>query len=113
MLAHGSFFTAGGQNKTTFVYILKPNIKSVRWWNVYPLIRSDTSHGLVDQSKHQKWPGVVFIGSLTNLMWPQHITSSSVSCCRTGSCIIVDANRDYLVSVNGCLGFDRTSNILK
>jgi len=51
---------------------------------VYPLIRSVLVCGMVDQYKHNKWPGVVFIGTLTNLMWPQHIESSSVSWCRTG-----------------------------
>ena len=80
--------------------------------NVYPLIRSVLVCGMVDQYEHNKSPGLVFIGTLTNLMWPQHIESSSVSCFRIGQCIVA-ANKDYLVPISGCLGFDRTSNFLE
>jgi len=78
----------------------------------YPLIRSVLVCGMVDQYEHINWPRRLFIGTLTNLMWPQHIESSSVPCYRTGLCIVA-ANGDYLVPVSGCLGFDRTSKFLE
>jgi len=31
---------------------------------------------MVDQYEHNKWLGLVFIGTLTNLMWPQHIEAA-------------------------------------
>ena len=82
MLPVGSSLTAGGQNKTIIIIILKPDIKSVRY--VYSLIRSVQLCAMVAQYEHNKRPGLVFIGPLTNLMWPQHTESSNVPCFRTG-----------------------------
>jgi len=74
VLPVGSSFTAGGQNKT--IYSLTRHYECTLV-NVYPLIRSVLVCGMVDQYEHNKRPGLVFIGTLTNLMWPQHIESSS------------------------------------
>jgi len=76
----------------------------------YPLIRIVLKWGLVDQSKYNNRPGVVFIVSSTSLMCPEHIEISNHLAVRQG---IVAANREYilLLPVSGCLGFNGTSKI--
>ena len=43
------------------LYILKPDIMSVRLVKVYPRIRSALVFGIGDQSEHNKWIGVFLL----------------------------------------------------